>query len=80
VVSGHNALWELRAPPADAETVVVVGAQAFFAPAVFRSCETVDKLDNAVGVDNEEQGMPIIVCHHPTEPWSELWPKVRHLD
>lgn len=80
VVSGHNALWELGGPAEDAATVVVVGGQSFSASDWFESCETVDELDNGVGVDNEEQGMPIIVCSGQIEPWSELWARFRHLD
>ena len=80
VVSGHNALWDLGAPPTDAETVVIVGGQSFSARDWFDSCEEVAELDNAVGVDNEEQGMPILVCSGPIEPWGDLWERFRHLD
>ena len=80
VVSGHNALWDLAGPRDDASTVVVVGGQAVRARDWFDSCRAVDELDNGVGVDNEEQGMPILVCTGPIAPWSELWPRFRHLD
>ena len=80
VFSGHNALWDLGGPSADASTVVVVGGQGFGAPDLFASCETVGELDNGVGVDNEEEGMPIVVCTDPIAPWSELWAEFRHLD
>lgn len=80
VVSGHNALWGLTRPPDEASTVVVVGGQAVRAQEWFDSCRTVGELDNGVGVDNEEQGMPILVCSGPIEPWSELWARFRHLD
>ena len=40
----------------------------------------VPRLDNGVGVDNEEQGLPIAVCTGPTAPWSRLWPRLQHLD
>ena len=46
---------------------MIVGGQAFSARDWFESCETVDELDNGVGVDNEEQGMPILVC---TDRWN----------
>lgn len=80
VVSGHNALWHLDSPPEDASTVVIVGGQGFRAMDWFDSCETVDELGNGVGVDNEEEGMPILVCSGPVEPWSTLWERFRHLD
>ena len=80
VVSGHNALWDLGGPPVDAVTVVIVGGQGFGAPDLFGSCATVDELGNGVGVDNEEEGMPVVVCTDPVMPWSELWERFRHLD
>jgi hypothetical protein len=29
---------------------------------------------------NEEQGLPIAVCTGPVAPWTQLWPRFRHLD
>ncbi|MFT4230765.1 MAG: glycosyltransferase family 39 protein [Microbacterium sp.] len=80
VVSGHNALWELAAPPADARTVLIVGGQGERVSALFASCEVVGELDDGVGVDSEEQGEPLTVCREPIEPWPTLWPAFRHLD
>ena len=79
VHSGHNELYHLSAPPEDARTVVVVGEQAELARSLFASCEEVTRLDNGLDVDNEEQGQPVLVCER-TRPWSELWPRFRHLD
>ena len=80
VVSGHNALWSLAAPPADATTALIVGGQADRAAEWFDSCEVAGRLDNGVGVDNEEEGMPLLVCRGPISSWSELWERFRHLD
>ncbi|MFT4009434.1 MAG: glycosyltransferase family 39 protein [Nocardioidaceae bacterium] len=80
VVSGHNALWELTAPPTDARTVLIVGAQGERTSALFASCGVVGELDNGVGVDNEEQGEPLTVCREPVKSWRQLWPAFRHLD
>ncbi|MCS5497782.1 glycosyltransferase family 39 protein [Cnuibacter physcomitrellae] len=80
VVSGHNALWDLGPPPETARTVVVVGGQLDRVADLFASCEVVARLDDGVGVDNEEHGEPIAVCTDPTGPWSQLWPLFRHLD
>lgn len=79
VVSGHNALWATAAPPPDAEVVVLVGGQADDTARWFESCSTVEELDNGVGVGNEEQGQPIMVCRDPLEPWSQLWDEFRRL-
>lgn len=80
VYSGHNALWDQARPADTARTVVVVGGQLASAEALFASCEVVDRLDNGVGVDTEEQGQPVAVCRDPVAPWEQLWPRLRHLD
>ncbi|MFD1718550.1 ArnT family glycosyltransferase [Georgenia deserti] len=80
VVSGHNALWEMGRPADDADTVVIVGGQASRAQRWFGSCEVAGELDNGVNVENEEQGMPVLVCTDPHERWPELWDRFRHLD
>ncbi|MGH1561325.1 glycosyltransferase family 39 protein [Mumia sp. DW29H23] len=78
--SGQNALHDQARPPDDTETVVFVGGQYGFARTLFDSCEVVGRLDNGVGVDNEEEGLPIGVCRGPSRPWPELWDELRHLD
>lgn len=80
VVSGHNALWDLGPPPADARTVVVVGGQLERVADLFAACDVLAELDNGVGVDTEEEGTPVAVCRDPRGAWSELWPSFRHLD
>jgi len=80
VVSGHNALWSLAAPPPAASTALIVGGQADRSAEWFDSCELAGRLDNGVGVDNEEEGMPLLLCRGPIESWSELWERFHHLD
>lgn len=80
VFSGHNALADLGRPAADVETVLVVGGQATRARDLFAECSVVGELDNDVGVDNEEQGMPLLACTGPLEDWPALWERLRHLD
>ncbi|GAA1923700.1 ArnT family glycosyltransferase [Nocardioides marmoribigeumensis] len=78
--SGHNALGLLPPPPEDARTVVVVGHAVRALEGSFDTCRVVRRLDNGVGVDNEEQGVPVSVCRGRTEAWATLWPRLRHLD
>jgi hypothetical protein len=80
VFSAQNALYGQARPPASADTAVVVGGQYEEARRFFASCRVVDRLDNGVDVDNEEQGLPIAVCHGPVGSWAELWPRLHHLD
>lgn len=79
-VSGQNALYELGGPPAGTRVVVVVGYQLHAVRDLFGSCDVVTRLDNGVGVDNEEEGAPVAICRDPRKPWSAVWPQFRHLD
>jgi hypothetical protein len=58
----------------------MVGYQLRGVERLFASCDVVARLDNGVGVANEEQAAPVAVCRGPVAPWSELWPRFRHLD
>jgi hypothetical protein len=78
--SGHNQLYDQGPPPVAATVVVMVGAQLATARTLFRTCHTVGRLDDQVGVDNEEQGQPVAVCRGPVGGWATAWPALRHLD
>jgi hypothetical protein len=78
--SGQNSLYDQARPPEDARVVVMVGGQLPWVEHLFASCTVAARLDNGVGVENEEQGQPVAVCREPVAPWSELWPRFRHLD
>lgn len=80
VYSGQNQLAVQARPPSSANVVVFVGGQLDNATPLFRSCQTVGRLDNGVGVDNEEQGKPIAICRDPIGGWSAVWPKLAHKD
>ena len=79
VYSGLNALWDLGPPPPPTATAVLVGIPLESADRLFEQCTVRDRLDNQVGVDNEEQGQPIAVCTEPRQPWVDLWPQLRRL-
>lgn len=79
VVSGHNALADGRRPTARQDVVLVVGDQYQAVAAHFDSCRVIARLDNGVDVDNEEQEAPIAVCRGQRQPWTQLWPRLRHL-
>jgi hypothetical protein len=80
VYSAQNALYDQARPPDTVTTVVVVGGQYPDVRPLFRRCTVETHLDNGVGVDNEEQGLPVAVCTGPTASWSALWPRLHHLD
>ncbi|MDF0530422.1 glycosyltransferase family 39 protein [Tsukamurella sp. 8F] len=78
--SGQNQLYFDTAPPAGTTTVIMVEAQLATVQGLFGTCTVVGRLDNRVGVDNEEQGLPIAICRQPTRPLPELWPDFQHYD
>jgi hypothetical protein len=80
VYSGHNELFNYGPPPASAKVAVVVGLEQPLLTAAFATCATMGELDNRVGVENEEQGVPVRVCRGPLEPWPALWPRFQHYD
>jgi hypothetical protein len=80
VYSGQNQLAVQATPPSSARVVVFVGGQLDNAAPLFGSCQTVGRLDNGVGVDNEEQGEPIAICRDPVGGWTAVWPRLAHKD
>jgi uncharacterized membrane protein len=80
VYSGHNALYDVARPPDTATIAIVVGGQLRSVSDEFASCTVMARLDNRVGVDNEEQGQPIALCRNPAAPWRSIWPRFRHQD
>lgn len=77
-LSGHNHLHSLGGPEEGTQTVVLVGMGGLTQH--FTACEVVTKLDNVVDVDNEEQEVPVRLCHGPRDRWAALWPRFAHLD
>ncbi|MCW2755718.1 MAG: phospholipid carrier-dependent glycosyltransferase [Marmoricola sp.] len=39
----------------------------------------VGRLDNGLGINNDEQGTTIYACSGPRESWPRLWPLFVHL-
>jgi hypothetical protein len=72
--SGQNgfALW--GPPPATDTHALVIGSQY-----PFNDCRTLAHINNRIGLNNDEQGTPVSLCR-PSEPWTNLWPQLRHYD
>jgi hypothetical protein len=71
--------WGPPPDSADGPVLLVRQADGAGAERFFTGCREVARVDNGVGVDNEEQGSVIALCSGTVEPWSTLWPKLRHL-
>jgi hypothetical protein len=79
VVSGHNGYWDWGPPNDQLTRVLLVGPWLGWSWA-FRDCTTRAVVHNGSGVPNEEQGAAISVCPSMVRPWSDIWPRLRHLD
>ena len=78
--SGHNAFSEWRIPPGTDPRALLTGFDnAADAAPSFDRCRTLATVDDLVGLDNGEQGLPIMLCRI-TSPWTTLWPRLRHYD
>ncbi len=78
--SGHNGFSEWGIPPAADTRVLLVGYEdAAEAVPYFEHCRTLRTVNNGVGLNNEEQGLPVMLCRTAGR-WSTLWPHLRHYD
>ncbi|MFI1916047.1 glycosyltransferase family 39 protein [Nocardia sp. NPDC020380] len=76
--SVQNSYW-WWGPPADSETVLVLG---FSATQLDRFCiapEPVGRIDDGVGIHNDEQGKQVYLCRTPRQPWQDSWFAMRRL-
>ena len=76
--SGHNAYGDWGPPPNGSAPVVAVGLPPADL-ARLRDCRVVARIDNGLGIDNDEQGTHVDVCRGPVGPWSQEWLALRHL-
>ena len=77
--SGHNAYGDWGPPPDGAAPVITVGLAPSEMAAHLENCRVVARIDNDDGVENDEQGAPVMVCAGPRRPWREEWPDLEHL-
>ncbi len=78
--SGHNSYSDWGIPPDSAGPVVIVGADQAFVDEHWTGCEQAATIDNAVDVDNEEQGASIWRCAAPAQPWDAVWDDLTHFN
>jgi 4-amino-4-deoxy-L-arabinose transferase-like glycosyltransferase len=78
VYSGHNAYGYWGPPPDGSEPVIAIGLDRSDL-ARFRGCRPAARIDNGLGIDNDEQGAEVDVCASPRTSWSSEWSSLRHL-
>jgi hypothetical protein len=78
--SGHNGFSQWGIPPAaDTHALVVGFNNAPGAAPYFDQCRTLAIVNDRVGLNNNEQGLPVMLCR-TTGPWPRLWPHLTHYD
>ena len=75
--SPHNSYADFRQPHDDHATVVAVRYRLADLEPFFRDCRQVARVDNHAGIENEAQGVPILVCHDLRQPWDVTWKALR---
>ncbi len=78
--SAHNGFSEWGIPPAADTSALLTGYEhAAEAAPYFDRCRTLATVDDGVGLANDEQGLPVMLCH-TASPWPTLWPRIKHYD
>jgi 4-amino-4-deoxy-L-arabinose transferase-like glycosyltransferase len=78
--SGHNGFATWAVPTGRAGPIVLVGwSDDTERSDLFGVCEQRATLDNGLGLDTQEQGVPVWVCSGPNGPWYDLWPRITRL-
>ncbi|GAA1979841.1 glycosyltransferase family 39 protein [Kitasatospora viridis] len=78
--SGHMSFADWGPPPdgADGPVLVVEPAGPSGLTRAFTGCRQVAVADNGVGVATDDQDAAVLLCTGTVEPWSKLWPHLRH--
>ncbi|MEO9174777.1 MAG: hypothetical protein ABI317_04620, partial [Gaiellales bacterium] len=78
--SGHNGFSEWQRPAKRDTHALLIGFDGpTDAAPQFDRCRRLAIVDNGVGLANNEQGLPVLLCH-PTASWNALWPSLTHYD
>ncbi|WP_406503579.1 ArnT family glycosyltransferase [Streptomyces sp. NBC_00212] len=78
--SGHMSLYEWGPPPDSADGPVLLVEQADGQHRLeqpFSDCHTVTRIDNGLGINNQEQHAEVVLCTGAHRPWFVLWPSLR---
>ncbi len=75
--SRQNTDWWYGPPPDDARAAVLVGFSQERVERFWTDCHRFGSIQNAAGVDNDEDGRPVWVCAGQRSPWSSIWPELR---
>ena len=75
----HNGYWYWGPPPDSTTVALAVGFTATDVAQFCTQASLATRLDNHLGIHNDEQGRPVWLCTTFRASWSTLWPKLRRL-
>jgi hypothetical protein len=79
VYSDHNSYWWWGHPRGENHTVIAVGIAPVILQRYFDDVHVVKTLGNdGRPIDPEARGTQIAIARGQKQPWSEIWPKLRH--
>ncbi|MEZ0066800.1 hypothetical protein ABIA32_002813 [Streptacidiphilus sp. MAP12-20] len=70
----HNGYARFGHPTGVSATTVAVGFKPGVLDRYWSSCVVIARIDNGVGVANQEQRRTVQVCTGQREPWEQIWP------
>ena len=77
--SGHNGFSEWGPPPKADTAAILVGEELQATVAAdFSRCAVRAHIDDGLGLNNQEQAVPVWFCAATTRPWSTMWSSLRH--
>ena len=62
----------------DATSAIFIGYSEAYLSRLFSEVNVLEIFRNEYGINNEEQGIKIILCRKPNKPISELWSEFKH--
>jgi 4-amino-4-deoxy-L-arabinose transferase-like glycosyltransferase len=77
--SGHMGFWYWGPPPAGATSVLGIGFDPGYLSHFFTKVRLIARLDNHLGVNNDEQHAPLWFASRLRGSWATRWPQLRDL-
>ncbi|HEX6403116.1 MAG TPA: glycosyltransferase family 39 protein [Pseudonocardiaceae bacterium] len=79
VYSAHRGYWYFAIPPDNTETVLFVGSDRAYLHRFFTEVVQVATVTSGPAMNLFSLRTPVWLCSGQREPWSRLWPQLRHL-
>lgn len=79
VYSAHRGYWYFAAPPNDARAALFVGSDSTYLHRFFSEVKQVATITTGPAMNLYSLRTPVWLCTGQREPWSRMWPQLRHL-